>query len=232
MFTGTPQIELQSNSYLVSRAKSWMPPVDVELRRAWFVDAACPDPSSAATEFGGVDVTAQLARCFSASPTAIVFDEATLLRHVVPADCGDAIATAVFEPEQRKVLLVETTRKQDRPTTSHQSSGQGGSLGSPEPLVELIRLDATEQTPITYFYPDIGDRGASLVDRVLQSDHVARPTASELVASLSVHALSEDDALLTALAEKDAALAEKDGALALALAQIEQLRGERAPASS
>ena len=235
MFTSTPQIELQSNSYLKSRAKTWMPPSGVELRRAWFGDASCQHLPSFTPEFGGVDVTEQLVRCFAASPTAIVFDEAMLLRHAAPAKCGDMTITALLGSKQRKVLLVEMVRKQD----PHQTGA------SAEPLVELIRLDATEIRPITHFYRDIGEHGASLLDRMLRSDNVARPTASELVAFLGVadvsaggNALAEkDDALAAkdaalaskdaALAAKDAALAAKDATLASALAQIEQLRGVR-----
>ena len=81
-------------------------------------------------------------------------------------------------------------------------------------------------------YPEISERGASLLDAVLLSDPVSRPTASALVKFLNISEESadgDDGRLSKALADKDAALikvdettsalAKKDAALTKVLAE-------------
>ena len=105
-------------------------------------------------------------------------------------------------------------------------------LGANEFLKSRAATAADKAQAASAVYPEISERGASLLDAVLLSDPVSRPTASALVKFLNISEESadgDDGRLSKALADKDAALikvdettsalAKKDAALTKVLAE-------------
>ena len=99
-------------------------------------------------------------------------------------------------------------------------------------LKARVATTADKAQTASVTYPEISEQGISVLDAVLQSDPVSRPTADELWGLLdNTDASDGNDALARALAAKEDALvrlAKTDSALVAtlteALAEIEQLR--------